>query len=317
VSTELYGIQQAEVLIKAAIIEALDRLQNDEGLIREVFASLGYDPLYPYGSAEIEKAVKWLASTNVPVFMSYKVDDVQKPCISISLKESAEADQTLGDVHYVTSEPTDADWPPIAGPFTPTRYSPSTGIMVIPTATLGTTVLQAGMHIIDRDGRDHMVQEVLDDDTVSLVAGTVADFTGAYLKGSQPKLITSIESVNFRETYEVGCHAQGEPVFLSHLHSVVVYLLLKFKEELLEARGFERSSISSGDFRMTAEPEIGFSRSIMISGYCRGTWGKNVTERIQGLNSGIILSEQGLDGSGTELGEDDSWVAAAEDVLSQ
>ena len=80
----------------------------------------------------------------------------------------------------------------------------------------------------------------------------------------------------------------------------------KYKQELLEGRGLERTVISSSDFRWnTDRAENAYSRAIMLTGYVRATWPKDVNERIQSVDTQMVM--------GTAISDDDAglelWVA--------
>lgn len=291
--SEIKGIFQSDIVLRTALVEALRRLRDQPELIDDIFANLREDALTSaeYGDAAIAAAKNWFLSTDIPVFMSYRIDDVKLPGISIGLQEDSEAEQTHGDVNYVTQEPSEAQWPVLAGPFSPTAYAPSSGIMVLPQSAVQGLILGAGMVVLDAAGRKYPVTEVLDDDTISIQAGVVADFRGALLKAPAPRNISTIEGVNQRETYIVGVHVQGESTFLAWLHPIVKYCLFKYKQELLEARGLERTAISSAQFLRNDMfgNEVVFSRAFSVTGYCRQTWRKDVSERVDAVESHLVL----------------------------
>lgn len=292
--SEIQGIFQSDITLRTAIIEALRRMRAQPELIDDIFASLANDPLTAneYGQAAADAAKDWFLRTDIPVFMSYRQDEVKIPGISIGLQESSEAEQTHADVHYVPQEPSEAQWPVLAGPFTPVAYAPSSGIMVVPQSVVQNLVLGAGMTLLDAAGRKFPVLEVLDDDTFSIQAGVVADFRNCILKAPAPRMISTVEAVNFRETYVVGCHVSGQSTFLSFLHPIVLYALQKYKQELLEGRGLERTTVTSSPFERNAmfQNEVVFSRSIVVTGYCRQTWRKDTTDRIDAMESRVVLS---------------------------
>jgi hypothetical protein len=233
--------------VRTAIIEGMRRLYSDPELLHSVFESLAQDDLtlQEYGEKQIRQAQDWFLHNKVPVLLSVRVAQMELPCITIALRDSVEAEQTHGDVNYDTQESTVGDWPPLTKPFTPTAYSPSTGMMQLPADTCLNLVIAAGMFVVTRNGNQYMIVEDLDDGLISIQPGIVDDFTGAVLKGARSKYVTTIESVNFKETYEIGIHTQGEPVNTIYLHSIIKFLLLKYKQDLLEARNFERPSIAS------------------------------------------------------------------------
>jgi hypothetical protein len=304
---EILGIHQSDLIIESAINIALQRLRDNPELIDDIFASLRVDETTKgeYGDSYIARAKAWFLKTETPVFMSYRLDGPKLPCISIGLQESTEAEQTHGDVHYVPEELTEANWPMLAGPFNPVDYVPSSGIVVLPPEVVSSVVVSTGMWLVDTAGREYQIIEILDDDTVAITVDTVAEFrANTYLKGSKPRLISKIESVNFRETYVIGCHVQNGSTFLTFLHSIVLYSLMKYKQELLEARGLERTSLSSSDFRRNDlfENEIVYSRAIILNGFVRQSWRKSTDQRLESVTSQVEASVE--DEAGVPVYED-------------
>jgi hypothetical protein len=102
-----------------------------------------------------------------------------------------------------------------------------------------------------------------------------------------------------------------------YLHSVVIFILLRYKQDLLEARGFERSTLSSqrlGGYRPT-ENELAFSRALAITGYVRHYWPKSVNGRIESVSSGLTMGKIDSVGTVVELEEDQMW-NTEEDMFS-
>jgi hypothetical protein len=283
--TNIVGIYQSDLILQSAIVESLSRIIADPDEIDYIFQSLNQDKLTAkaYGQEQIDRFKEWFLSQDVPVSPSFRIDETVMPIISFGLNSSDETQETLGDTHYVTHENTRADFPPLAGPFDPVDYAPSSGIMTLPDSV--GALAQPGMSIRDHNGRKHAVVDTLDDNVISLTPGTVADFHGSFLNAG-PKLITSIESTFMREIYSIGVHVQGEAFYLIALHSILIYALQKFKEELLEARGFEVSTITNTEFRRNNEfgNEVVFSRWLNISGLVKHVWAKKVFRKIETVN---------------------------------
>ncbi len=328
--TEIQGVHQSDVIIRSAIVRSLERLYADPSQLDHVFHSLTEDveTRQVYGEKQVDLAKKWFLNTNIPVFMAFRVAEEAIPCITISLQESVEAEQTHGDVHYVPQEETTGDWPVLSPKFTPRAYSPTSGIMLLPAGLMGDHLIAPGMFIVTRDGRKYEIKENLGDDEISLAPKTVGDFTDAVIKGARKRYVTTIESVQFKETYQIGIHVLGEPAYLLYLHSILKYCLLKFKQELLEARGFERSVLSSTDFRRNQEFEVEevFSRFINITGFVRQIWPKDVKPLIEVVDTQPIISEAELSGllfsggsgdpvneAGAPVDSNDSWGVIPQD----
>jgi hypothetical protein len=295
--SEVKGIYPSDLIIGSAINTALQRLRDDPSLVDDIFAKFTDDDMtsQQYGQSYIDQAKKWFLSTNVPVSMTYRVDEADCPIITIGLQESTEAEQTHSDVHYVPEEDLDdTNWPPLTQKFDVVQYAASSGLIVLPASVTSTVMPAIGMSILDAEGRAYPLIEILDDETVAIAPMTIASFRGAVLKGPRSKLVSNVESVNFRETYVVGCHVMGESSHLSYLHSIVLYSLLRYKQDLLEGRGLERTTLSSAEFRRNdlTGNELMFSRAIIVNGFVRQSWRKNKLERIQKIDDSNFIFEK-------------------------
>lgn len=278
----------------------MKRLRDNPKLLDDIFQSLVEDDQTKdaYGEKQVAQAKQWFLTTNIPVSMSFRVDEGSCPIVTIGLQESTEAEQTHADVHYVPVVDASADWPALTDKFDVVQYAPSSGMIVLPAAGIGDLIPASGMSILDAEGRAYPIIEILDDYTVAIAPNTIADFHGAVLKGSQTRLLSTVESVNMRETYVVGCHVMSNSTYLTYLHSIVLYSLLKYKQELLEGRGLERTTLSSAEFRRNdlTQNELMFSRAIIINGYVRQSWRKTTEERIQATEADMVLEKPSFTG---------------------
>lgn len=240
-----------------------------------------------YGERSVAEAKAWFLKTKIPVRITPVLNELQLPAISITLQSSEEAvnEATTADTHHDPWEYSDdSDWPALTSPFTPKSYLPGTGVVTLDPATVTSDLLIVeGMFLIDAVGRSHEILEVLADNQFRISAGTVANLRNAVIKPAKPVHVTAVESSSFRETYRIGVHVGGEPVKLAWLHSVAVFCLLRYKEALLEARGFERSTVGSSDFSrdQSHEVEMVFSRFITVSGFVRQYWPKLTAPTVQ------------------------------------
>jgi hypothetical protein len=188
-------------------------------------------------------------------------------------------------------------------------------VFKVPANIVEAVTLSPFMAIVDRTGEVHTILEVLSEDEVQLTKGTVADFTDCFIKPAIPPFVASLESAEFEETYGIGCHASGEPVFLTYLHSIVVFAILRYRQALLEARGLQRVRFGSGETKLSEVfedmPEAMFTRAIQLSGSVRHVWPKNIDERVLSVETALSpTNEQNdaeldflekLDGIGSSL----------------
>lgn len=286
-TTKSLGIHQSEIIIRSALQQGLAEMRAKPWLLDYCFASLPLDTLTQkdYGQSLVDQAKAWFLQQDIPVKMnSANQPPTTFPAISIQLVSSVEDAKTHGDIHYEPFEDSDIDWPVLYGPFDAVSYNPMTGVLVLPTDVVDSIVLGPGQLIIDRIGGIHQILSVNDERTVVVETNAVGDFSGAVIKGQKPAYVAHMESVVFQEQYQIGVHCQGQPEQLTWLHSIVTFILLAYKQTLLEARNFERSTISSSDFNDNPflggdSGELIYSRFITITGFVRQMWPGNIAPK--------------------------------------
>lgn len=287
------GIAQTDIILRTAIIAGLSDLRANPDLLDYVFSSLPKDALTyrQYGEEQVSMAKQWFMSQDIPVFMNTRLDDSKLPCITIALTGSSETEEALGDVSYQTAEA--AIQQPVivySGPFTPTKYDAVTGILGLPSDF--TFDVFPGMLLRDGNGTTHTIEDVIDATTIQLATGLNVDFRNSAIVNHGSTQVT-VESVDFRETFEIGCHALAESAYLTYLHSIVVFILLRYKEELLESRGLERTTISSGPVTLNTSFQVSepvFTRMINLTGFVRNFWPKFIRGPLEGLTVEVTTS---------------------------
>ena len=288
------GIAQTDIIVRTALIAGLADLRANPDLLDYVFASLPKDALTyrQYGEEQVSLAKEWFMSQDIPVFMNTRLDDSKLPCITIAMTGSSETEEALGDVSYKTAEAA-INQPVLvySGPFTPTRYDVTTGYLYLP-ADFSFDVFP-GMHLRDGVGTIHTIEDVIDDTTIQLASGLNTDFRNSAIVNNGAVQVT-VESVDFRETFDIGCHALADSAQLTYLHSIVVFILLRYKEELLESRGLERTTISSGPVTLNTSFQVSepvFTRMINLTGFVRNFWPKFIRGPLEGLTVEVTASD--------------------------
>jgi hypothetical protein len=84
------------------------------------------------------------------------------------------------------------------------------------------------------------------------------------------------ERTSSQETYNIGCHVQGDTSTLMFLYAVVKYSLYRYKESLIEANNFQLSKLTSTDLVKNEgfSAENVYSRWITLSGQVEESWVK-------------------------------------------
>lgn len=285
------GIAQTDIVVRTAIMAGLDDLRANPDLLDYVFASLPKDALTytQYGEAQVDMAKQWFLSQDIPVFMNTRLDESKIPCITIGLTSSSEAEASLGDINYQTVEPAMKQVPVVyAGPFTPIAYDATSGYLTVPAGF--TDNVFPGMLLRDGNGVTHSIIEV-DETIIGIEPGVLGSFKNCYIVNNTPVLVT-LEGLEFRETFEIGCHVISEPVYLTYLHSILIFILLRYKEELIEGRGLERTTLASGPVLLNTSfsaVEPVFTRMINMTGFVRQYWPKFVRNPIEGITTSVAV----------------------------
>ena len=289
------GIFQGDVIIRTAIVTALNDLRENPGLLDYVFRSLLADSLtsHMYGPNEIAAAKRWFLNNEISVFHSVHVpDSAMPPCITIELGASVENRNTLADLHAPAVEVSTQQWKPITERFNVHAYDTRSGQLTIPAAIANTTSISNKMQIVTASGEAFPIIKIISAKTFLIPPDTVADFDNCYLAATIPSAKTIIESAIFNETYHIGCHAIGEPVFMTYLHSIMTFVFLRYRQDLLEARGFQNTAINSSDFRKNElfDHENVFSRYITVTGQVQQSWPKYSQQTILSMDGTVSMA---------------------------
>lgn len=324
------GICQSDVLIRTAIIAALEDMRENPWMLDYVFAWLRQDDLTvkTYGEVEMAEAKDWFLNTDVVVTMAYRQDRPQLPCIGIELVDSSEEQQgtALGDVHYEPDEDTNATEvvikPRPVLSFTPKSYDSATGTVQLPD-DLNTDSIFTDMVLYDAaSNRGYPILEVVGDNSFTIAADTKANFTKAYIAPISSFYTVRMESAAYRETFRLRCFVAGSVTHLFFLHSVLTFILLAYKEQYLEGRGFDRSvPTAQGVVPMDGEkdgPEVIYTRDTILTGYVRQYWPKpgSLTRKIDGI---LVYPIKVIDGGTTppailQNAADQGWAMEDDDT---
>ncbi len=321
------GIFQSDIIVRSAIAAALDDIRAKPWLLDFIFQSLLNDPLTRryYGEEEINTAKDWFLNNDIPVKMAYRLDGVVAPLIALTLTESSEDAATLGDVHYEPVEDIDPIEINVTKPaltFTPTAFDPLTGTVTV-ASSVDLSFIFSGMIVREKaTSKTYVIDSVGDHQFVILPSSplSLANLTRATIESSNKLQIVSLESIVYREGFRIDLFVSGNHTHLLYLHSILVFALNRYKQSLLESRGFERSQVSStslGKFERS-ESEIIFTRAINLTGYVRQYWPKEVRPRIDGMYVGPGLDVTDLSFGGIKiLGAEAGPVSVKTDELNQ
>lgn len=289
-SEGLMGVYPGDLILRTAIESGIKDLRAHPEQLDDVFHWLRKDDMTAdsNGAREADRAKQWFLSVHVRVAAEHVMTAPSGCMVSVVNAEESEAETTLADLHYDVSAPVDDPDQNLAE-FAAVSYYPSTGVLVMPDEVGDAWPLQAGMLVVDRNGGEHRVEEVLDDSTVILEDREVLDFSRAALKLPVSRRIRLVESQVTKEAFRVTCHVHGDPGQLLWLHHVVKYILTRYRAEYLELRGFERSTVLSGPFAKDERwgPENFWMRALSVTGYVRDVWARRPQGRVLAVSGDL------------------------------
>ena len=288
------SIISTDLLIKSCLEAAIADIRANTWLLDDIFGGLATDPLtsVEYGFKEAEQAKRWVVGNNIPVYLHARVDNPTFPCLSVVQNSSVEAmDRTsFGDfgreeeVHPRTA----IQQPQKVYPnFTPEAYDPVTGTVTFP-GNLNTDNMVVGQFLVSQSsGRTYKINSIESDNSFNIDSSMYDDFTGAFIIPAKSLWNLNREITHFNESFTVGCHAQSDPVQCIWLRQLVMYILLRYKEAYLEARGFALSTLSAQgmDVNPHFEVERVFTAVINLSGVIEGNWIKYIAPKLQGIRA--------------------------------
>jgi len=320
---------QGDVIIKTAIELAIEDIKKDPWLIDDIFSDFINNPIlkYKYGQKEINRAKEWVLNNKINFYMKYRVDNMDFPAISISMGNSNEDKSlaTLADQSVCVEEldPCEINKPIayIVKPFNVVSYDKNTGIVEAPEGTVGLEFVSKDMVAVDPEtGNGFIINEKAGDNGFSIAAGSDLDVSQLAIVPKYQIYRARRERIISQESYNIGCHAHGDPSTLIFLFALTKYALLRYREGLLESNNFQLGTLQCTD--MIKNEAFGsdnvYSRFITLSGQVEEDWLKSpfrvweavdIIDREEGMDPGIGIkvcaNEDIIEGS--DEAENDLW----------
>lgn len=289
---------QVDILLKTAIEGALQDLRANHYLLDDIFNGLPNDQLSApqYGAKEVQEAKKWFLATDVPVYMQNRVDTPTFPSICIADGGSREMTERAGVsddiepiIEYTSPKGTKPAW--IYPPFVPQTYDASTGTFTFPVGTT-TEAMVPGVFVVSAAGKAYVVKKVVSATQFQIAAGTIDNFTNAYILPPYAVWNLAREKTFLEHRYSIFCAAQSNPVYALWIHAVMVYCLGRYKEAYIEARGAALSTFSSGPLTLDArfEGEKVYFVEITFTCQVECSWIKYVAPKLYEVKGGIQIA---------------------------
>ena len=299
------SIFSGDVVIKTCIEEGLEDMIKNPWLIEDCLDQFTKNAFLAkkYGQKEIDAAKEWFKNNKIDVNMQYRLDKSEFPSMTVAMLGSSEIKDLdhLGDlsteVETLMPNQIGKPIPYMVKPFVPTGYDSANGLVYTPTSVnLG--ILAPGMVLVNPDNGEGFIILGIGSDHIEITPDLDITASRFAIVPQYPFYRARREHAFFNETYSIGCHVAGDPFTLLWLHAAVCYILMRYREALLEGRNFSQSSISSSDlspnqYLASLAGDNVYSRYITLVGQVENTWLK-APKRV--IESTTLASEPDKDG---------------------
>ena len=276
-----------DIVVKNLLTLGLEDLRTNPWLVQDALSGV-IGPATStdlYGQKEIQNALTWFQNNKVQVISQFAFDKMEPPCITIGLGSSNEQSDmaTMGDRDVITERLVPSQIgkpiPYIVSPFAPTSINNQTGFVGIP-SNLNTESVAIGMNLLNPSNGNAYPIIGLDPNGIYLEANALLN-ANAPSFGIIPQYAyyeAHRERAWFTENYTIGCHVAGDIAQVLWLSAITTYLILRYRESLLERNGFMQSSINCADimpnpnFAQSVGADKVYSRMMTLTGIVQNDW---------------------------------------------
>ena len=174
--------------------------------------------------------------------------------------------------------------PYLIKPFTPTSYDQTTGTFGIP-SNIDLSIVNPGQILLNPvTGEGYVILDILAGQ-IQIEAGQAINWSQIAVFPQFPFYKAHIEQDWYRQTFSIGIHTT-DPAPLLWLEAIVAYILLRYKEALLEKRNFCESTFNVSDFAPNINfsgPENAYSRYFTLTGVTPVTWVKTPSRLVEAI----------------------------------
>jgi hypothetical protein len=297
-----------DLIVHTSMQEGIAQLKKDLYVIDSINRDLVTDRLLKeqFGEKELERFRNFVARNEILVTNDHKPPEtVTYPCISIGIGAGGEDSQnkiSLGDNDYTTRvNPQDllgAQVTPrlILGPVTPQTYDSVTGQMTF-VSDVSLALVFEGQYVMDNvNQKSYRIQTVLDDQSLIIAPGSNPNLNGMTVLPSTSQVGDTHAHVYCRESYSITAVAK-DPVESIYVFQLAMLVLLRFKIELFEKRGFAVQTFTYTPLQMgeDSSPNEIWYRTINLTGRVEYNWSSKISLPIDGVVGEIKVTDQNLD----------------------
>jgi hypothetical protein len=297
------AVLSTDILVKTAIEAALADLRRNEWILPDIFGGLATDPLskHEHGYKEVAAAIEWFKKTNIPVFLDFRLDSPTMPCITVANIPRAELTNraSLGDEgsieDYYPEENGGAIKPiKIIDNFTIKGYDKAKGTILMPEGLTTEQVVAGQFMVSQASGKAYEILQVLSNTSFKVKPNIQDNLQSVFIAPPVSLWNLHRELTFVQESVSISCNTSGNPVECQWLHDLLWYALLRYKEVYLEGRGFELSTLVSGEMMINqgfSDADRIFTRVITLTGQLEVSWVKYIAPRLHSIKQAIVIAD--------------------------
>lgn len=294
-----------DLILESIIRDGLENARRDETVIEDVFGDL----LKPYaakkyGEAEVNKIKDIIQKREISVVHSFNLVNANLPCISIQLADDREDEARTQIGNYKRNTVTAFATPEelasltIVGSFTPTSYSPISGIVKVDDL-VSLSAIHANHLFVDSAGTKHPILggivDVSGKKQFIIAKGATVDLgSGAEIKASIDYNVFIQKGTTENVQLILGIHTK-DALLTKYLYILVKYFILSRQSDAT-IRGMQLSTYSGSDFVRNLEyiGDTVFTRFLNISGMLQPEWRADKVQLIDNVEVKILVEKDQL-----------------------
>lgn len=305
-------ISQTDIIIYEALKLGLQDIRENLWLIDDIFSVLKDDRFVASqtGQSELEAIKNWFQNTDIPVLLKYRVDKETFPCVTVALGSSQEKYEMkhLADLstEVETLSPSQTKKPIsfIVKKFIPLSVNSSEGYLVVG-PDFSFRGVRAGQVLVDLTTGLSVPIIRVDNNRIYFSVDERLELAELAIAPEFPFYKVRREHTFFQENVSIGCHVAGDPIQALWLSSIVVYVLLRYRESLLEGKYYTQSSITLSELVPNEEyggvaSDLVYSRYINMSGQVEYSWLKGLKRVVEKIELENFRSDEDI-GTGIQF----------------
>lgn len=228
-----------------------------------------------YGQEAINQVKQWLKDNEVPVVLSWGLQNAKFPCLSVHLAQEQERVEAATLSDHADLVDNFIDQPVIVPSFVPKKFSQSSG-KVTPPASVVISNVFPGSVLVDHKREEYLIKSPIDDTSFTIdLIGKPVDARSMFVKAGPGQINEPLRGASSRSLahVDIGIHAAVDYQVGLWLYYLVQFIFFRFKLDM-ETRGIQLHTFAGSEFNKDSKflPENVFSRWYRYSAQVSIEW---------------------------------------------